>query len=86
MKPDHGLGLDDLEIFQSQLIAEAMELAWQCANLPEGWDKTLLKKEIVETLSQAYQIAMWADAVLENPRADFDSPKPVEHQLYVVRK
>lgn len=86
MKDDHGLSIDDLEFFQSNILAEALELAWQCEHMPYEIEKVQLALQIVETLAQAYQIAMWADATLENPRSSYDSPRPAEHQLYVGQR
>ena len=77
-----GLTLTDLENFQSEVIAEALELAWQCHNMDYTRDKVELSLEIVEALANAYKIAMWADANVENHLSSFDSPKPSEHQLY----
>lgn len=86
MKDDHGLSIDDLEFFQSNILAEALELAWQCEHMPYEREKVELALHIVDMLSQAYRIAMWADATLENPQASFDSPKPLQHQLYAGQR
>lgn len=79
---DHGLTLTDLEEFQSNTIAEAMDLAWECYNMDYTRGKVELSLQIVELLASAYKIAMWADATVENRLSSYDSPRPAEHQLY----
>jgi hypothetical protein len=83
---DCGLSVADLELFQAKHLGEAMELAWQWKNLPICEERFELGDEILEMIVNCYQLAMMADATLENPQSTFDSPKPVEHQLYCLQK
>lgn len=84
--PDCGLTERDLEMFQARTLSEALELAWQWKQMPICEDRFEIGDQILEMLVQAYLLAMWADSTLENPTSSFDSPKPVEHQLYFLQK
>lgn len=86
MTPDCGLSVADLELFQAKHLSEAMELAWQWKNLPICEERFELGDEILEMIVNCYQLAMMADATLENRESTFDSPKPAEHQLYCFQK
>lgn len=83
---DCGLSVADLELFQAKHLSEAMELAWQWKNLPICEERFELGDEILEMIVNCYQLAMMADATLENRESTFDSPKPAEHQLYCFQK
>lgn len=81
-----GLTINDLEVFQNNNIADAMELAWEAYNMEYTREKVELALEVVEVLAAAYKVAMWADANVENHLSSFDSPRPSEHQLYCRQK
>lgn len=69
---DHGLSQHDIELFQSNQLSEAMELAWLWKSTPPGEIKLELEETILESLVACYALSMWTETAYSQDSSEDD--------------
>ena len=70
--PDHGISQSDIEVFQSELLSDALEEAhlWSCMDDSDFKDE--IREGVMNRLVACYNLSTWSQQAFPHPEPDYE--------------